>query len=1384
MLKNLISRPLAVLSLVVFAFSATAQTGFIENSGLYPSRVTHYHDVNSGRLFVEPSGFTYHLLDYDAIKEYYGHNCEHHEGHDNHKVVLKGHVIRMNFVNANTATITSNPEERKSHYYNYFIGNDPSKWASDVAAYSAVEYNNVYHNIDCRLYENQGGLKYDFIVKAGADANEIQLKYEGASSIEISEEGRLIVETTLGDIVEDTPYAYQMIDGRKQEVPCHFKLKKGVVSFRFPEGYNEQYELIIDPTLIFSTYTGSTGLVSADAATYDSQGNLYASGGTFDASYPTTTGAYQQNYSGAGMGAWQVVISKFDTGGNTLLYATYIGGTTSGAGGGGGFPPPPPGPPAADYPYSLYVNSSDQLVLLAQAETTDYPTTMGCYDNTLGGTRDYVVSILSAAGNNLVASTYLGGDGDEVGNFQEMASGLILDGADNIYVAGTTNSTNFPGTGGSAQATLAGGNDGILAKLNGSLTNLVWATYIGGSGTDNATDVKIASNGDVIVVGNTSSNNFPSNGGALTNLQGNQDGFAVRLNAGGTALLNGTYIGTASKDKVKFVQIDENDEVYVLGATSSGSYPTTAGVYSSPGGMNYFVHKFTANLGATVYSTCIGGNSSGSNSELYPTAFGIDYCQNVYFTGSVISSNGGFPLTANAHTSTTRGLYICSLERDAVALEYGSYFGGNVGGASTGGQGSHYHETSNCRYDQQGILYHTECTAAGNYPMLNQAFNSQSQSNDGASFKFDFQFTEELDSLDLGPDTTLSCNVVSYLLDASGYQGVDYLWSTGDTTEQIGVGSAGTYWVMVYHACDTIYDTVTIDFAIPFQVTYTATPATCSASDGSATITITGGTGNETIEWLAPATGNTATAQNLPAGVVSVVVSGSGCTDTVDVSVGMTSTMVVLLDSINDVNCFGYLDGEAYVSVGNATAPINYVWSNSGSATNSATDLPAGTGFVIITDNAGCVDTVDYTITEPDAILVQSTIDDANCGNADGAIDITVSGGVPGYTYLYSNGNPTEDLIDVVAGTYDLTVTDNNGCTFDTTYTILDVPGPDVAISGFDVCLGDLSQFLSTVSSTSGANISSYNWTMGDGTLATGANTDHTYQNAGQFDVMLIVQDDLGCSDTATLVHQVLDIPEALFEVNAAGCAPVEIAIDNQSLNASSFEWDLGNGTTSTDFEPSSQYTQEGYYGIQLIASNAGGCSDTLILDSVVQVFPSATADFWMSTNEINQFDNLVHFFNSSSNATGYEWNFGDGSSTTNEYEPDHEFTNSSPGESIGVTLIATNAFGCDDSITKFILYKEEIIYYVPNSFTPDGDEFNQTFLPVFTSGYDPFKYHLSIYNRWGELIFESYDASIGWDGTYGGNLVQDGTYTWQITFGDLYNDENYELIGHVNLIR
>lgn len=369
------------------------------------------------------------------------------------------------------------------------------------------------------------------------------------------------------------------------------------------------------------------------------------------------------------------------------------------------------------------------------------------------------------------------------------------------------------------------------------------------------------------------------------------------------------------------------------------------------------------------------------------------------------------------------------------------------------------------------------------------------------------------------------------------------------------------------------------------------------------------------------------------------------------------------------------------------------------------------------------------------------------------------------------------DVSDLPEATYNFiyVVNSTDPCLPDTANFSVEVSAVPTINAGADedICVGDEITLTGSGAGTGGT----YSWDNGvtDGIAFTpGATTTYT--------VVGTTED--GCVNSDEVTITVNTLPEVLFEADKlTGCEPLTVTFE--SLNPGlSFNWQFGDGTTGTGSPVSHTYISDGTFSVTLTVTSDVGCtaSDTYV--GYIEVIPQPVASFSYSPSDIFVNNTLVSFTNASSFADHYEWDFGDGSSTTGLTDPNHEFPKS-PDQKYTVQLIASNDLGCADTAKRIIFVKDIALFFIPNTFTPDGDNFNEIFKPVFVSGYDPYDYHLKIFNRWGELVFESYNANYGWNGAYGDKgLVQDGVYIWRIEFGETASDKRTKINGHVTVLK
>lgn len=682
------------------------QIDYIENHNQFPEEVLYKAALPGGALFLTTSGFTYtyySIQDLDRI-----HDLKHENGNV-HDEPVQCHAYKVHFAGANEQAV-SITEGKRSYHHNYFQGNDPAHWAGDVPLFEKVTRKNIYPDIDAVIYSKEGAMKYDFVVRPGATVATIQLQFEGVTP-QLQKNGNLELKTSVNTVMEQAPYAYQVINGKTITVPCHYKLSAGNrIVFDLPQGYDKRYTLIIDPVLVFSTFSGGTAMTYGFSATYDLAGNLYAGGECFDVGWPVTTGAYQVLY-GTAIDAG---INKYNSIGNTLLYSTYYGG--------GG----------KDLPNNMIVNQAGELVICGSTSSADLPVPAACYDNTFnGGSSDIFIARFSTSGSALLAATYIGGSGTDgqngttlSPNYGDANRGEVLtDSLGNIYIACSSGSANFPVSSGAMQGVKGGLQDGIVCKFNPGLSSLLYSTFIGGSGEDACFSLVLNSDYEVVVCGGTMSNNFPTTSGVLhaTFQGGTTDGFVSIINLS-SGLAASSYLGTPFYDHAFKVQIDHLDHVYICGQTD-GSYPVSTGVYSITDG-DIFIDKLAADLSSSMLSTRLG-NVTGT--RFVPTAFLFDNCGNTYLSG--FRAGNVLPVTPNAYQSApVNGFWLGALSPDFGNLLYGTYIGTN---------GDHV-DGGTSRFDPQGIIYHSVCTNSFGFPTTSGSWApvKLTPSYDIASFKF------------------------------------------------------------------------------------------------------------------------------------------------------------------------------------------------------------------------------------------------------------------------------------------------------------------------------------------------------------------------------------------------------------------------------------------------------------------------------------------------------------------------------------------------------------------------------------------------------------------------------------------------------------------------
>ncbi|QKG57319.1 gliding motility-associated C-terminal domain-containing protein [Hymenobacter sp. BRD128] len=886
---------------------------FVANKGQWPAAVRYAAAVPGGHLCLEPGGLRYILLQPLA--------------HPPAKAVaspvraassakakaaaappsdagpagtgpVQGHQLRIQFVGADASTALV-PAQATGEVRNYLHGSDPSQWASAVPSYRQVRYQAPWPGIAARFYENETQhLEYDFELAAGAEASRVQLRYQGASSLTLSADGQLHVGTSVGELTELAPHAYQLdpATGQRQAVACRYRLRPERAQVSFELGaYDHGRPLVIDPTVVFSTYSGAKGSNWGFTATYDAAGNMYSGGIVLDdlyalPSYPTTPGAFQTTFAAV----IDIALIKYNTGVNgaaARVWATYLGGNR------------------ADFPSSLVVNAQNELIVLGSTSSTNYPTTSGALQRGFAGGSsvspfgdapgsiyqvsngtDIVVTRLSADGGSLAASTYLGGSGNDgiaaynpslaarqlPQNYGDALRGDVLtDAQGNIYVASVSGSVNFPVTAASFGRNYEGGTcDAVVCKLPPALDRLTWSGFLGGSAADAAYSIQLDPSGNAYVGGGTLSTNLTGTaGGYQTSARGNVDGFVARIAANGSAVQRATYLGTSSYDQAFFVQLGADGGVYVLGQTL-GQWPVSTGVYSNPGSRQ-FIQKLSPDLDKSLLSTVFG--SGRSTIDISPTAFLVDQCDRIYACGwggdvnghanpiytypGYINQNGythGMPTTPNAVRTTTdtpgagSDFYLAQFAPGLASLSYATFYGD----PTFASEGDHV-DGGTSRFDPRGVVYAAACSCfnrngfpvppgAYTYAPVNGAVSYPAYATylcNNAAFKLNFEPT----SATVGNDQAVCVNSPALALSGQPSGGI---WTGPGVSGSVAAGFvftpslalAGTQ-VLTYTvpgatvAC-TASARLTITVDNPKPATATAQAPVCA---GSGPVALTGG---------------------------------------------------------------------------------------------------------------------------------------------------------------------------------------------------------------------------------------------------------------------------------------------------------------------------------------------------------------------------------------------------------------------------------------------------------------------------------------------------------------------------------------------------------------
>jgi len=649
-------------------------------------------------------------------------------------------VLRMALLGAN-----KNPEIAGENSLpgrsNYFIGNDPSRWHAGVPGYARVAYRGVYPGVDEVFYGNHRQFEYDFVVASGADPARIAMQISGASRITPEPDGSLKLAVSDGSMEMRAPLIYQQSGGARKLIGGHYVVTNAKqIRFRV-DAYDRSQPLVIDPTLIYSTFLGGSEEDQGLAGVVDPAGDFYATGFTVSTDFPLANAIVSTNL-GAANGNSNVFISELAAAGNNLVFSTYLGGTGSPINDEGGNM-------TGDEGLGIALDATNDVYVAGQTFSTDFPLTSNAYQTINGGgligAQTGFLSVLNPQGSGLLYSTYLGGsNGDTVFG----VAAAVENGQTFAYVGGATSSSNFPTTANAPQPTYVSSTfEGFLSKLNvfpTNSTNLVFSTYIGGTGNSSAGDgdevfgVTTDGLGNAYAAGHTSSSDLPVTPGVFqpTLVSGaTYNAFAAKVNttsAPGYTYL--TYLGGSGNsngagDQADHVAIDSSGNAFLAGDTFSSNFPVKNAYQSVNNGANnkvsnVFVTELNPTATALVYSTYLGG-SGNTNVNVFAAgdiAFGIalDSADDAYITGQTYSSNfpTADPIQAanNAYSNNQSNAFVSELSTGGDLLVFSTYLGGSGGGSNSANNG----DTGwGIALDSNNAIYVDGTTGSSNFPIAN-----------------------------------------------------------------------------------------------------------------------------------------------------------------------------------------------------------------------------------------------------------------------------------------------------------------------------------------------------------------------------------------------------------------------------------------------------------------------------------------------------------------------------------------------------------------------------------------------------------------------------------------------------------------------------------------
>ncbi len=1361
------------------------------------------------------------------------------------KDTLKLHRVDMDFANCNNNIVTLNEEELEG-YTNYYYAHCP-KGVTHVKQYNKVTYKNVYNNIDVTWYGNkEKGLEYDIVLKPHTDLKQVKLNWRGAEKMFINELGNLVIKTSLNEFYESIPSVYQKINGQIVNVQAQYVLKElpdpkssgpsYEVTFRI-QNYRNDYPLIIDPAAWITYYGGAPfpgQNQDGNSVVTDGLHNVVFSGYTESSTFPVTFGA-NKNIIQIG-GESDPALVKFAPNG-TRIWATYFGGSNWDAGSGvavdgannifwtgttestdfpvqawgGAFMQgidnsknTPPlnawiaqlsaagaliwstyyGGSGVEFGEDVIVDPTGNILFTGNTSSADFPVLNPFQPNNNGGGDDAFIVKFNNVGVRQWA-TYYGGTGKDLG------LDICTDAGSNIYVTGLTSSNDFPRVAPFQNAYGGGASDAYICQLNSANGHPVWSTYYGGAGAEWGTSLATDGLNHVFLGLSTSSNNKIATVGAFqAALKGPTDGAIIKFSTAGGPPLWGTYIGGGNDDEITGLAVDQNNNISAGGNTKSTDYPVSSCAFQTTmiGTGDMTLSKFdqqgyplcasyigTGVFGVTPPGLTADGNTNGCGGG----SIAVDGSF-AYLIGSV--NDAGLPTTPGAFQPNHDG----AIGTNWAMLRLCAY---------------------SCGYTNKDVVTFSTlpATLCTNTPVNFTLHNACDTSNTTYAWSF----------AGGNPGTSTVQNPSGIVWNVAGSHSVS---------------------VKVTSPCDTTTYTNPITIVTCGSITVQATGAAiCSGSCAVVTSSGVGGTAPYTYTWNDGSTGATIHPCPLINTTYTVTVTDAA-------SLSATSTAAVVVDpSITvstiptDVSCNGGNNGSALATIAGGTPGFSYLWSNA-SIGQTASGLSIGNYTITVTDASGCTATNTANITQPGALVpAASQQTGAGCSNSPGGgIAIaSATGGTGSYAYSWNSGSTIATASSLAAGSYTVTVTDGNGCTQTAVAAISSIPAPTInSLTGTPVSCNGGNNGTATVFASGGTGGLNYSWSNTSAGV-----TNITGLTQGIY--VVSVTDGSGCTAVSTVnITQPGALVPAASQQTGAGCSNgTAIVNTNGGTVPYVFTWSSGSVLATASGLAAGNYTvtvtdingctASATANINSIAgptvsiqSTANTCKGKA--DGSITIITTGTGDTYTWNNGLSGLtisgldtgsysvtvtDNTgctaitsagITLFSDPLVTAGTNKTIIEGATAqltasggiTYLWSPSATLSDSaivnpiaSPSKTTNYTVTVSDAHSCtaQDSVLIKVINCDSLSIFIPNAFSPNGDGQNDLF--YIRGANCVIQMRLSIYNRWGELMFETTDQAVGWDGNYKGKPMNTGVFAYYLT-ATLSNEQKVSRRGNITLLR